>query len=1011
VQIPIRTRPAGDLDQQPIHCGKLPLPDRLYGRERELAELTTVLERVCSGKSELVLVSGSAGVGKSALVRQLRAKVAARGGLFVEGKFDLRKANAPYSSLVEAFEMLVAEILAKPVVERERWRSRIVEALGPNGRALTDIAPGLVAMIGEQPPLAPLDPLESLIRLQTALHAFLGAFAGAGHPLAFFLDDLQWADPATLVILRALACEPPGSGLLLLGALCPEEVEAHHPVARLEAELRSGGAPFTRIELKPLERRDLEQLLDDTLRPRESVAQLTALVHEKTAGNPFFVWQLVRALRKEGLVYFDLDRGTWTWNPRSLEQVDITDDVGDLLSKAIDGLSETAREMLPIAACAGKAVDVRMLAAVLSLSPEAVREALEEAVSEDLLVPDVRTGTYHFAHDRVQRAAYARLDERRRQDIHLRIGRHIVQHSTDIDERLFDAADQMNLGAPLLTSDDERVGLAELDSRAGRKARGTAAYAPALAYLLAGIAVLPETSWDDRHDLAFALHRDAAECALVSGEQSLMSRLAHDALDHARFPREKADIHNIAVIGAIVRAAWNEGLSRGETSLRELGFIEDLPRHFEEGISAERRSIERLMRGRSPESLVDEPLITDEDDAAVLRLLASVLHPAWFNHRELFAFLAARAVRFTLEHGHGPASLSVFSDWAACLAARGQHDDAEAFARLALSLVRRFGDRAQEGNAMFMISAFVNPWRHPYSAVISRLRNAVSVAVEGSEIRSAGYALATIVMARFADGSDLSEVLREVDAAMPYLELTHNGAMARFTLAYRQTARALKGLTFERGGFDDDDFSEASYLASVREEDSSRSIYEIRRLVTAYLFGDFVDAAAHADEANRLRVFVAGFFPIIELNLFSSLTFAALCEGASPEHRAELVAKIRENQQTLAAWLPECPTTFRGKHLLVEAELARVEGRHAEAADLYDAAIEEAAHERFLQEEAIARELAARHARGRGRTRIAEFHLREAQRMYAEWGAAEKVRALEEEFPFLRVALRAAAGE
>lgn len=991
---------------------KLPLPDRLYGREGDLDTLTSLLERVGSEGAALVLVAGAAGVGKSTLVRGLRNATLGRGGRFLEGKCDLRKANLPYAALVEAIDMLVADIVAEPATERESWAARILVALGTNARVLTDLAPRLVDVIGEPRPPPPLDPLNAKLRLQGAVRAFLGVFASEGRPLVLLLDDLQWADASTVEALAALAADPESAHLLLVGSFRADEIADARALSRLETELRAEGVSLTRIDLQPLAEVDVARLLADAVGPRDGddVRQLAAVVHRKTAGNPFFVRQLLRAMQKQGLIAFDVHRGGWTWDVRRIENVTITDNVVDLLSKAIDDLPEAARHLLPIAACSGKVVDVRTLAAVTGSAEGGVTDALKVPLEEGLLDIDADLGPrmYRFAHDRVQQAAYSRLDEPQRRAVHLKIGRHLLQRSSDVDQSIFDAADQMNLGAPLLGSDDDRIALAQLDALAGRKAQRAAAYDSALAYLSAGISALPESSWETLHDLAFALHKEAAECALANGDHDRARRLAQEALDHGRSRCQRADLYSLLVVSATVRSAWDEALASGLEGLRDLGF-EGMPDDVEEGIARESRAIDLLMRDRSIEGLLDESLITDADDAAILRLLESIIHPVWASDHELFTYVAARSVRFVLEHGNAAPSPTLFSAWALSLASRGRLDEAEAFARLAVDLARRFGHRGQEAQTAEMLAIFVLAWRH-FNAVIPQLRHSVGMALESGEVRTVAYAQGALIAHGLLAGQELDGLLREIDANMVFLLRTRNVAFIRYNLAYRQGIRALKGLTFERGRFDDDDFDEASYLESVRNEPFIHCIYAIRRLATAYLLRDFVEAAAHAEEAGRLAEFADAYVHGVELNVYSSLTYAAVCDGVDPEREAELLAKVRHNQQIATRWLAAGATDVRSRHVLVEAELARIEGRAATAADLYDAAIEAAAAKHVIHEEALARELAGRHAFRRGRALIGEGHLREATRLYAEWGASEKVRALEEEFPLLRPTVRATAG-
>jgi predicted ATPase/signal transduction histidine kinase len=990
---------------------ELPMPERLYGREEELAVLRARIERVATGPRDLVLIAGEAGVGKSALAMALRDEVTDRqpagatrdGGRFIYGKFDLHAANAPFASLIEALRQLIRELEDEPHERREAHRARILEAVGGNGRVLTELLPELEDLVGVAPELGPLDPLEAQIHLHVALKAFMQVFASPGRPLVVFLDDLHWADTASLEALRALATEPDARHMLLIGAFRSREVGPRHPLARFEADLKKDGMPATRIDLAPLTERGVREFLGDALGAAPArVAPLAELLARKTAGNPFFLRQILGTLHKTGLLAFNLREREWSWGIAQIERVGITENVVELLVQAIRRLPEETRNLLPLVACVGRLAGLAVLAGISDASEVEVRAALEPAFREGLLVADAASSQYHFAHDRVQQAAYSLLSEPARKELHLRIGWILEERTAaTTEDATFEAADQLNLGAEILTDPARKLDVARLDHRAGLKAKASTAFGPALAYMRSGLSMLPADAWETHPDLAFVLHREAAECAYLSAEYALSDDLVEVALEHAASLDQRLDLHNLRLVSATARAAWKEALGHGCAALEELGFA--LPSYgddIELAIAGEESAVAVLLAGRSPAAFLGLPLMTDPSDQAVLRLLVNLAHPAWWlRDRGLFRLLSYRTLRFILERGHGPESLTALCDVAMCLSSQDRFEEADAYGSVAQDLARRFGHLGQQAHAQFLYAAFVLRWREPYSVVVARLKRALESAKKAGEMRSAAYAVSANVFFAFAAGRELDDLLRDLEDDIPFLRRTRNEGMIAFQLCYRQSFRCLKGLTGGRNRFVEPGFDEEAFLRAAEAVPSLVCLYWTRRLHTSFVFRDFVVAHGSAEAARQLMGTMAGYVPAVDYLPYSSLCLAALCESGPAGQRAAWLGQIADNQRRLARWAESCPANFRHFYVLVEAEVARIGGRMAEASDLYDEAIEAASDGGFVHDAAVASELAGRHALSRGRIRIADLYLRKARERFARWGAAEKVRALEEEFP------------
>src|SRR5467141_3201998 len=467
---------------------RLLIPEKLYGREREIDVLLAAFDRVVAqGTPELVLVSGYSGVGKSSVVNELHKALVPPRGLYASGKFDQYKRDIPYTTLAQAFQTLIRQILVKSEAEVGQWRSALAEAVGPNGQLIVSLIPEVEFIIGKQPPVPDLPPREAQNRFQFVFRRFLGAFARPEHPLALFLDDLQWLDAATLELLERLITDPDVRHLMLVGAYRDNEVSSSHPLMRTLGAIHKAGASIQEIVLAPLELDDVGRLVADALHCEWDAAQpLAELVHEKTGGNPFFAIQFLTALSEEGLLGFDPDASAWIWDLARIRAKGYTDNVVDLMVGKLKRLTDTTQERLKQLACLGNVAEIATLTLVHGVSEEEVHTALWDAVRTGLILRQV--SGYAFLHDRVQEAAYGLIPEGERPAIHLRIGRLLAGQTPaeNLEDRIFEIVNQLNRGAGLITSREELQRVAEFNLVAGKRAKTATAYASALNYFAGG---------------------------------------------------------------------------------------------------------------------------------------------------------------------------------------------------------------------------------------------------------------------------------------------------------------------------------------------------------------------------------------------------------------------------------------------------------------------------------------------------------------------------------------------
>src|SRR5580698_1581606 len=500
---------------------RLMIPEKLYGREREVDTLLAAFDRVATqGRPELVLVSGYSGVGKSSVVNELHKVLVPPRGLFAAGKFDQYKRDIPYATLAQAFQSLLRPLLTKSESELGKWREALREAVYPNGQLIVDLVPELKFIIGEQPPVPEVSLQDAQARFQQVFARFISVFARHEHPLALFLDDLQWLDAATLDLIADLLTRSDVRHLMLIGAYRDNEVGPTHSLMRKLEAVREAGAIVQNIVLAPLSRENLTQLIADSVRCEpERVAPLAELAHQKTAGNPFFAIQFISALAEEGLLTFDRTTAQWVWHLNGIRTRGHTDNVVDLLVGKLSRLPTRTQEALRELACFGNSAEFTLLRVIYRDSEE-MHSQLWEAVRTGFIFRS--EDSYRFLHDRVQEAAYSLIPKESRAETHLRIGRLLVEEipSHKREERIFEIVNQFNRATHLITSPEECEWAAQLNLIAGRRAKTSTAYASALNYLHAGRRLLTDETWNRNYDLIFSIEYLLAECELLTADLS-----------------------------------------------------------------------------------------------------------------------------------------------------------------------------------------------------------------------------------------------------------------------------------------------------------------------------------------------------------------------------------------------------------------------------------------------------------------------------------------------------------
>ena len=983
---------------------RLMIPEKLYGREREVEALLGVFDRVlATGAPELVLVSGYSGIGKSSVVNELHKALVPPRGLFASGKFDQLKHNNPYSTLVQALQSLVQTLLGKSNAKLSRWREAILEALGPNGRLMTDLIPELKLIIGDQPPVSELEPQQAQGRFQLVLRRFIGIFARPEHPLALFLDDLQWSDAGTLNLLEDLLTQADVQHLLVIGAYRDNEVSSSHPLLLTLDAIRKAGARVQEIVLTPLGADDVGQFVADTLHCEPGrVRSLAQLVQAKTGGNPFFAIQFFTALAEEGLLAFNSVIRAWQWNMDRIRARSFTDNVVDLMVGRLKQFSVTTQDVLKEFACLGNVVDIAMLALVHGRTEQVTRAALWEAVRTGLVFH--QESAYKFLHDRIHQAAYSLVSDEHRAEVHLRIGRTLLADMTSdkLDEYLFDVANQLNRGARLLVDAEEKARVAMIDLRAGRKAKASTAYGSACVYLAEGMALLDERDWGSQYELMFGLWLELAECEFLTGGLDRAEQLLGELLQRGSSKVDVAAVYYLKVQLHLLKSETRQAVDSALRCLRL--FSIDFPAHPNwEQVLIEYERVWRSLETRPIENLLDLPLMNNPELQAAMRLLSVLTSPAFLTDFNLFCLLQCRMVNISLHHGTSGASAHAFSTLGFSLgpAFRRYHEGLR-LAKLGCDLVEKHGFVAYQAKVYEVIGT-VGVWTQPIGAAIDFMRATFRTAIETGDLVYACFAMFELVEYRLTRNDPLNAVWRESEMALDFARKAGFRDAADIIASQQRFIATMQGRTATLSTFSDVEFDEATFEAQLTDDRMTYMIHEywVLKLRARFLSGNYAEALAAAGNARPLLWSAAGHIPLLDYFYYFALTVAALYEKASANQQTEWRDLLTTHREQLREWAENYPPTFGDKHALVLAEIARLEGRDFDAMRLYEQAIQSARENGFVQNEGLAHEVAARFYAARGFETIAQAYLRNARYCYLRWGAEGKVRQLDASYPII----------
>jgi histidine kinase len=994
---------------------QLLIPQKLYGREKEVGKLLTSFDRVSQGLSEIMLVSGYSGIGKSSLVNEVHKLILRQRGFFISGKFDQFQRNIPYAALLQAFQSLIQQLLTLDALELQAWQNKLLAALGNNGQLIIDVIPELELIIGQQPEVPHLAATESQNRFNRVFQKFLHVFTQKEHPLVIFLDDLQWADAASLKLIKLFITDPESEYLLFIGAYRDNEVSPTHPLMEALNAIEKTGININKLLLKPLHLTHIQQLLNDTFGTIEveRIQQLANWLYNKTTGNPFFLTQLLKTLHQEQLFTYDFVRGSWLWDIQQIQAVESVNlGVVELLARNICNLPTATIEILKLAACIGARFRLDVLANIVSKTIAEVTQDLWVALQQEFILPltpdykipllfedseikllqfDDSRLEYRFLHDKVQQAAYSLISESEKQVIHLKIGQLILQKisSEELADNILDIVNHLNFCTNLLTSQTERNELIGLNFMAAKKAKASNAYKAAQGYLNVSLSLLTQDCWQSKYEFMLEMYALAVEVEYLNTNYERSHQLADLVLNHVENILDKVRIYEFKILSYISQNQMKQAVELGLQVLKQLGV------HL----------IQALPTQSNVAELVNLRTIEDPNQIAALRILIAIASAVYLATPEIYSQVAFTMTHICNRYGISALASYAYATCSLICEVIGEIDLGYQYGQLSLRILEKFNAIEYRSKVVMIYNACVRHWKEHSRETLAPLQEAAISGIETGDIEYACYSAMYLCIYSFFAGEELDSVNQKYQHYLDIMLKFQQNYQIHYTRVWQRLVLSLKNISIETAEAVDKIFNEEQLIFILKEANNIASLFGIyfSKLLLHFLFKNYTQAVGCAQLADKYAIGVGSLMMITQHKFYYSLALLGEYSKVPSCQQKEYLQQVETNQHQMRIWANNAPTNYQHKYDLVEAEKARVLGQYWEAAQLYEKAIKNASQNNYLHEEALAYELAAEFYLSHGMDKIPQIYITEAHYRYIRWGATAKVKDLGKRYSYLLV--------
>lgn len=981
------------------YSGKLYIPSKLYGREKEMKFLHQLFDAAAIGKKTILFLSGFSGSGKSALIETLHKPVTQRKGFFVKGKFDQISTDTPYSTFAQAFSELISQIRTGDEVSQTRWKKRILDTLGNSVRVLTEFIPGIEDLVGKVSDIQQLKGIEAQNRFNYEFVRFIKTIADKDHPLVLFVDDLQWADASSLNLLKIIAENRDIEYVMVIGAYRKNEVDESHPLIRKMGELREENVHYEAMELNDLNYDDVHQLVAGSLiSKQENISFLSDIIFTKTKGNAFYVWQFLRSVYDERFLWFDFELQHWQWNADLIMQMNVSGNVVELMTDYVKKLPAETLDLLQTASTIGNRFDKRILSVIKGIDENRLDSLLNITISEGLVIPAAKE--YKFAHDRIQQTVYSLIPEKEKSELHLlnarKLSAHFEQH--ELQEKIFDLVNQWNLGADALSDKKEKNYLAYLNLLAGEKAMSSTAYPQALQYFEKGILLLDKDDWNTQYEFFHKITTEAADAAYLSGSYESVDRHVNNLLENSKTLIDSVSGYEIEIKKLIAQNKLMDAIKLGLSVLQKMGISFPI-KPGQISVSIGLLKTKWLLRNKTMDYFNNLPIMQDEKKMASMRIMYEISTAAFFAVPNLVPLLVFRMIYKTVKFGLSQKSPFCFSAYGFILSAHlNEIDKGSHYGDIALHLARKINAEEVTGSIMATSNVFLEHWKKPLPELKADLEKAFKTSIEFGDNEWASYSAHNIVYQLFIAGINLHDLSAKAESLDLQIEKFKQDLTLKRLRLFRQAIEnllhevnepdLLSGSIYDESVMDINDVTKATEIYF-------QNLY-ILKLQLAILFNNIAQAKKHVEYVQQFQETVRGTALAPMLYFYRSLAIAD--STVNTRVNKSILRQVRKDISMLKKFEKISPHYNTHKTLLLQAEYNYLQGAMETAKIFYDKALKQATENGMINDLALCWERAGQFFINTKQDVLASFYLQNAYRAYKRWGADAKVRQMESRY-------------
>jgi len=994
---------------------KFQISQNIYGRDEEIQSLLQAYKRIVEGAKELFLIAGRPGIGKTVLVNEIHKPIVQQNGFFVSGKYQQFNRDVPYSGLIQAFRNLIKDILAESEVQIYKWKEKIQEALGPNGQVIIDVIPELELLIGKQVELSKLEPVEVQNRFQLSFTKFIQVFADKDHPLAIFLDDMQWSDIATMKLIEKLFTDIQTKSLLLIFTYRQTEVSELHPFIDGVKTLKDNNNKTNDFILEPLKLVDASNLIENTLKS-ENISELVDIIFSKTRGNPFFIYQFLRNLHEEKLLFFDYKNNAWDWKITEIKQSSYSDNMVDFLVEKLKKLESNESTIIKVAACLGTQFDLNSVSLLTEESLGSTSDKLKNILQNGIIIlidkiydEDKNSGNeyneiYKFSHDQIQKAAYSLINEEENKKLHYKIGHNLLNNISKIEqeENLFDITYHFSKSLDLIELQQEKDAIAELFLTTGIKAKNSIAYEQALNNLVIGIQLIGNDGWSRCYDLASKLHIEASEGAYLSSDFAAMEEFTQIVINNSKDLLDKAKAYKIRIQSAKSQNDMPNALNIGLEVLENV-FAYKFPKSPKKHhILIALVKLKFFLKGKKIEDFINLPEMNDSAQIAAMDILANILPPAYVSKPEMLPLLAFKQVYLSVKYGNSIESSYAFSVYGLLLiAALKDIDTGYRFGELSINVANKINNKLYLARTLQVFNLTIKHWKQHAKETLKAFTDAYQYALESGDLEYFGNNVYFLNKFSFLVGKDLKTLEKDISSNIQPLFNFHQISAANYLKAMSFVVRSFLKREKSEKNSPYEYFNEEETLIVYKEGRDFIGLYHfyLWKCIVNYSINKlYKEAIANIEEAQKYIEAPQGMLSVPVFYFYDSLIRLELLKDANKNEQKQYLKKINANHKKFKFWAKHAPANHLHKYYLIEAEKQNFYGDKIKAIEAYEKAIALARENDYINEEALSNELYAKFLIKIKNKEKAKTIIIQARNCYAKWGANAMVDKIQKEY-------------